>query len=68
MTATHGVNDCNNRICCSAENDLHIDGQRSEDVLLRKAKEWKVALQTHGQNARQMLLHGNVSQEAKKRG
>jgi hypothetical protein len=59
-----GVNDRNNRVGCGAENDLHADGQRSEDVLLRKAKEWKVAVQTHGQNARQMLLHGNVSEES----
>jgi len=69
MAATNGgVNDRNNRVGCCAEDDLHVDGQGSEDVLLRKTEKWKVALQTYGQNTRQVLLQGNVGgREAKRR-
>src|SRR6266852_9874342 len=53
---------------CFAKDGMHSHRQRGEDVLLRKAEEWKVALQTHGQNARQVLLQGNVRRESRTKG
>ena len=47
-------------IGCFSEDGLRSYRQRGEDVLLRNTEERKIPLQTHGQNARQVLLHGNV--------
>ena len=57
----------NGRSCgigCFSEAGLHSHRQRSQDVLLRDTEERKIPLQTHGQNARQVLLHGNVANKA----
>ena len=47
-----------------SEAGVHSHRQRGEDMLLRNTEERKIPLQTHGQNARQMLLHGNVADKA----
>jgi len=65
MAASLGsVDSCDNHIGCFSEASVHSHGQRSEDVLLRNTEERKIPLQTHGQNARQVLLHGNVADKA----
>lgn len=40
------------RVCGLAEDDLHVNRQRSENMLLRNTEERKVAVQTHWQNTR----------------
>jgi len=65
MVAAAGDIGCrNNRVSCCAQDDLHANRQRGEAVLLRNTEERKIPLQTHGQNARQVLLHGNVTDKA----
>jgi len=51
-------------IGCFAQLGVHSHQQRGEDVLLRNTEERKIPLQTHGQNGRQVLLHGNVANKA----
>jgi len=51
-------------IGCFSEDGVHSHRQRGEDVLLRNTEERKIPVQTHGQNARQVLLHGNVANKA----
>jgi hypothetical protein len=58
-----GIGDRNNRIGCFAENGLHPNRQRSEDVLLRKAEERKASVRTHRQNNRQVLLQRDVNED-----
>jgi len=51
-------------IGCFAKDGMHSHRQRGEDVLLRNSEGRKTALQTHGQNTREVLLHGNVADKA----
>ncbi|PYK39615.1 MAG: hypothetical protein DME49_03545 [Verrucomicrobia bacterium] len=65
MAATlGGAYSCDNCIGSFAENGLQFDRQRGEEMLLRNTEGRKIPLQTHGQNARQVLLHGNVAGKA----
>jgi len=65
MAASLGsVDGCDNHIGCFSKAGVHSYRQRGEDMLLRNTEEWKIPLQTHGQNARQVLLHGNVANKA----
>jgi hypothetical protein len=44
VAADGGIDGRNNRVGGFAENDLHANRQRSEDMLLRKTEGRKVAL------------------------
>lgn len=56
-----GIDSRNDCVGGFAEDDLHIDGQRGEDVLLREAEERKTSVQTYRQDTRQVLLQGHVA-------
>jgi hypothetical protein len=69
MAAAAGsINRRDNRVGCFAEDDLHANGQRSEDVLLREAKERKAVLQAGEEGSRQVLLQRDVTTDEAKGG
>ncbi len=44
-----------------AEDDLHADWKRTNEMLLRPAERWKAALHPDEEDNRQMLLQRNVT-------
>jgi hypothetical protein len=52
-----GISDRSNRVGGYAKDDeMHADRQRSENVLLRTAEEWKAVVQARQEGSRQVLL------------
>jgi len=66
--AAGGINSRNNRVGCFAKDDLHVNRQRSDDVLLWPTEERKISVQTHRQNTRQVLLQRHVRADNEKGG
>jgi hypothetical protein len=61
--ATADGNNGNRRyhLGCFAEDDVHADGKRSNEVLLRAAEERKAVLQAREEGSRKVLLQRDVA-------